>query len=171
MPLSFWLDHFLDSRAEIYQIFAFFFWKLKTPKSNSEINWPRYLLHGNIYSFNKEKEVKSRILRVIETYWALTLVKKLTRWKRNALHTTIYSLKFIQIPSLNTQSCIKGLLVVRDFCFWALWAAGPALKRKIWADYEQLLRVGFSCFYGQNLRIYFLKNIVASTLKSCIIPF
>ena len=23
-------------------------------------------------------------------------------------------------PSLNTQSCIKGLLVVRDFCFWAV---------------------------------------------------
>ena len=23
-------------------------------------------------------------------------------------------------PSLNTQSCIRGLLVVRDFCFWAV---------------------------------------------------
>ena len=23
-----------------------------------------------------------------------------------------------QEPSLNTQSCIRGLLVVRDFCFW-----------------------------------------------------
>ena len=23
-------------------------------------------------------------------------------------------------PSLNTQSCNKGLLVVRDFCFWAV---------------------------------------------------
>jgi hypothetical protein len=31
-------------------------------------------------------------------------------------------------PSLKTQSCIKGLLVVRDFCFWAVWAAGPILK-------------------------------------------
>ena len=41
MPLSFWLNHFLDSRAEIHQIFAlFFFGKLKTPKSHSEINWP-----------------------------------------------------------------------------------------------------------------------------------
>ena len=28
-------------------------------------------------------------------------------------------------PSLNTQFCIKGLLVVLDFCFWAVWAAGP----------------------------------------------
>ena len=24
------------------------------------------------------------------------------------------------LPSLDTQSCIKGLLVVRDFCFWAV---------------------------------------------------
>ena len=24
------------------------------------------------------------------------------------------------MPSLNTQSCIRGLLVVRDFCFWAI---------------------------------------------------
>ena len=29
MPLSFWLDHFLDSRAEIHQIFALVFWKIE----------------------------------------------------------------------------------------------------------------------------------------------
>ena len=34
-------------------------------------------------------------------------------------------------PSLNTQSCIKGLLVVRDFCFWAVWAAGPIHKKNV----------------------------------------
>ena len=34
-------------------------------------------------------------------------------------------------PSLNTQSCIKGLLVVRDFGFWAVWAAGLELKKQI----------------------------------------
>ena len=37
----------------------------------------------------------------------------------------------VHIPSVNTQSCIKGLLVVQDFCFWAIWAAGPVLKKKI----------------------------------------
>ena len=26
--------------------------------------------------------------------------------------------------------CIKGLLGVRDFCFWAVWAARQVLKRK-----------------------------------------
>ena len=43
------------------------------------------------------------------------------------------------MSSLNTQSFIKVLLVVRDFCFWAVWAAGPVLKKKLLADYEQLL--------------------------------
>ena len=33
-------------------------------------------------------------------------------------------------PSLNTQSCNRGLLVVRDFCFWAVLAAGPMQKKK-----------------------------------------
>ena len=40
MSLSFWFNHFLDSRAEIHQIFAMVFWKFKTSKSHSEINWP-----------------------------------------------------------------------------------------------------------------------------------
>ena len=51
------------------------------------------------------------------------------------------------LPSLNTQSCIKGLLVVRDFCFWAIWAAGPVLKKKLvwlWATFEG----GFFMFSG-----------------------
>ena len=64
-------------------------------------------------------------------------------------------------PSLNTQSCIKGLLLVRDFRFWAAWAAGPVHKKKLGADYEQLLRAVFSCFGGQNT--------IVSALKSCII--
>ena len=35
-----WFDHFLDSRAEICQIFRWFFGKFKTSKRRSEINWP-----------------------------------------------------------------------------------------------------------------------------------
>ena len=53
-------------------------------------------------------------------------------------------------PSLNTQSCIKGLLGVRGICFWAVWAAGPVLKKKVWANYEQLLRAVFLCFHEQK---------------------
>ena len=47
---------------------------------------------------------------------------------------------FCYYPSINTQLCIKGLLVVRDFCFWAVWAVVPVHeKKKLGADYEQLL--------------------------------
>ena len=51
-----------------------------------------------------------------------------------------------QCPSLNTQSCIKGLLVEPDFCFWAVWAAGLLHKKKLSADYEHLLRAFFHVF-------------------------
>ena len=44
-----------------------------------------------------------------------------------------------------------------------IWA-GIRLKKRVWADYEQLLRVVFSCFQGQKK----FKNIVASALKSYI---
>ena len=70
-------------------------------------------------------------------------------------------------PSLNTQSCIKGLLVVRDFCFWAVWAAGPVHKKKVggrlWATFEG----GFFMFSGSKFFIFFLKTL-SSALKSCI---
>ena len=55
---------------------------------------------------------------------------------------------FCKQASLNTQSSIKGFLVVRDFCFWAIWAAGPILKKVIWVNHKQLLRAVFSCFQG-----------------------
>ena len=43
------------------------------------------------------------------------------------------------------------------------------LKKKLGANYEQLLRVFFSCFHGQKyIPIYFFKNIVASALNSCL---
>ena len=56
-------------------------------------------------------------------------------------------------PSLNTKSCIKWLLMVRDFCFWVVWQTSPVLKKKLGADYEQFLRAVFSCFK------FFLKNL------------
>jgi hypothetical protein len=43
-------------------------------------------------------------------------------------------------PSLNTQSCIKGLLVVQYFCFWVVWAAG-SVQKKSWENFLQALRL------------------------------
>ena len=43
MPLSFWFNHFFDSRAEIHQIF-------EKSRSHSEINWPlNRLKYDNMY--------------------------------------------------------------------------------------------------------------------------
>ena len=42
------------------------------------------------------------------------------------------------------------------------------LKKRVWDNYEQLLRVVFSCFQRQKNVKFFFKNIVASALKSCI---
>ena len=36
----FWFDHFLDSGAEIFQMFHCFSGKFKKSKRHSEINWP-----------------------------------------------------------------------------------------------------------------------------------
>ena len=54
-------------------------------------------------------------------------------------------------PSLNTQSCIKGLLVVWDYFFWAVWAAGPVMKKKLGANNKQLMRAVFFMFWGETL--------------------
>ena len=47
---------------------------------------------------------------------------------------------------------------------WAGFGLVGNTEKKIGADYEQLLRLVFSCFQGQ----FFFLNIVALALKSCI---
>ena len=54
-------------------------------------------------------------------------------------------------PSLNTQSCIKGLFVVWDFCFWAVWAARPVLKKKGCGPIKSNFWGDFLCFQGQQI--------------------
>ena len=44
-------------------------------------------------------------------------------------------------------------------------------KKRLGADYEQLLRAVFSSFRGQIFFLNFFENTIASALKSCIIPF
>ena len=62
---------------------------------------------------------KSLILRSCNALLqcALSTLKLLSEWFYN------YN------PSLNTQSCNKGLFVARDFCFWKVWAAGPVHEK------------------------------------------
>ena len=62
-----WSDHFLDSRAEICQIFRWFFGKYMAPKRHSEFNWPlqawNYIFI--IVKWNVELKLKVAILLFI----------------------------------------------------------------------------------------------------------
>ena len=49
-----------------------------------------------------------------------------------------------------------------------IWARFGPMKKKVFANYEQLLSVIFSCFQGQQKTLIFFKSIVAFALKSCI---
>ena len=50
---------------------------------------------------------------------------------------------------------------------WAMVWAGLWNKR-VWADYEQLLRLFFLSLYEQKIKLKFFENILGSKLKSCI---
>ena len=100
-----------------------------------------------------------------DKYWQLTWTiikaKKINIRFQYILLAIVYTIKYCGHVHVNlcsipgyTQSCIKGLLVVRDFCFWAVWVAGPVHKKKLAADYEQLLRALFSFFSGSKKKIF-----------------
>ena len=50
------------------------------------------------------------------------------------------------------------------------WFLQPdsTVKKKFGVDYEQLLRPILLCFHGQKINSKFFKNILGSSLKSCI---
>ena len=52
------------------------------------------------------------------------------------------------------------------------WAVGCGLSwtvgKRVWADYEQLLRPVFHFFSVKKFIFYFFENTIASALKSCI---
>ena len=62
----------------------------------------------------------------------------------------------------------------QDFMIWriniGLWAVAWAgeWEKRVWVDYEQLLRHVFSLFQGQKNILKFFENTIASALKSCI---
>ena len=93
------------------------------------------------------------------------MIQKWWRWKAFAYYIAPLASDFcLQCHPQHKYPVL--LLVVRDFCFWAIWAAGPVLK-KCWPDYRQLSRAFFHVFRGKKILDCFL-NIVASTLKSYI---
>ena len=73
---------------------------------------------------------------------------------------TIKTMDFDHVP--NPHKCLWAF----HHSFNESWLI-CSVKKKLGADYEQLLRVCFSTFCGQKKNIYF-ENIVATALKSCI---
>ena len=61
---------------------------------------------------------------------------------------------------LNTQSCIKGLFGVRDFCFWVIWVAWPSwvpIMSNFWGLFFHVFMVNF--FLNTIVRIEKLHNM------------
>ena len=106
MPLSFWL-HFLDSRAEIHQMFALVLWKIEDIKSHSEINWPlvnerwrnlRWLCFNFVPSSKKMLKINVCFRHSLnQRQWFLALF---SRWDKNNIHwnlatsTLLFAWKF-----------------------------------------------------------------------------
>ena len=103
---------------------------------------------NQIVMLNMERNLPVALLSILLLSWRVPGGQVPTQYILTILH-----------PSLNTQSCNRGLLGVQDFCSWAVWAAGPVQKKKLGADYEQLFSAVFSCFRGQIFFNFFLKTL------------
>ena len=112
MHLSFWLDHFLDFRAEIHQIFALVFRKIEDTKSHSEINWPLkiYLI---FYSF----------LGNLKTHFAITMSGALHNCaEHNAMGSKVswvsILLLLMHLCALVKYAVIKWVIMKLNFLFF-----------------------------------------------------
>ena len=69
--------------------------------------------------------------------------------------------KLLVIFDCKIQSCcIEGRHLfygTESKTWYGFWLVANTEKKKFWADYEQLLRVVFSCFQGQIFFSIFLK--------------
>ena len=99
------------------------------------------------------------------------LLKKLAwRFKRNCAFCLLYS----SSKHLLSQSHYMYISHVvsnygTEIEIWAGFGPVGSTEKKLGANYEQHLRLAFSCFQGQNNTYFiFFLNIVASALKSCI---
>ena len=115
MLLLCWFDHFLDSRAEICQIFCWFFGKFKKSKRHSEINWP-LAVHNWCWIFNNAFEYFMTwthiVLRQLDTY-------------NNPLTPTLHSLHL-------SSAVICALKIVRNVLHWNRNSKGKTLAESAW---------------------------------------
>ena len=72
-------------------------------------------------------------------------------------------------PTKSLYKVAQGAIFMEKNIRFGLILGRLAILEKSLGNYEQLLSAIFSCFHGQKKIKSFLKNIVASALKSCII--
>jgi hypothetical protein len=88
MPLFYDFDHFLDSRAEICQIFRWFFGKFKKSKRHSEINWPL------------------KVRQIWNDFFKLTILPKNERTNSTLLLVNLFSFVFwmkVKTPKIHFE--------------------------------------------------------------------
>jgi hypothetical protein len=79
-----------------------------------------------------------------------------------------FSQRYIPQPKSLYESQAVSNFYGTEMEIWAGFGPVGITGKKFWVDFEQLLRVVLSCFHGQKKLENFLKNVVASALKSCI---
>ena len=101
----------------------------------------------------------------VKGQWLLNyVVLFISAFKRSCSYQT----RLLSRPSLNIQSCNKELLVVQEFCFWAIWAAWTKLKNDIGPIMSNFWGCFFHALRGKTIPNFFFENIVAFPLNSCI---
>ena len=115
---------------------------------------PTYLWQGKFHNSNSRNQFirNMTFMKIVQFFWYTVLQGTMMQFShlfdaplltplasilvgnylfqgRFKSHFCYYLLQ--NYPSLNTQSCIKELLVVRDFCFLAIWTAG-SIHKKFW---------------------------------------
>jgi hypothetical protein len=62
-------------------------------------------------------------------------------------------------------------LVVRDFCFWAVWTAGPVLKKSLGLIMSNFWGLFFFMFLVSKKVLIYFEITIVSALISCIINY
>ena len=119
--------------------------------------WPRCAqCHGSVWERIKLSRNALKIWKIVPFFSFPTKSIELEGFVGFLISKILY-----WNPSLNTQSCIRGLLVAHDFCFWA-----NTEKKGSWPIMSNLLKWFFHVFRGKIKKLkYFLKHCSIRTKK------
>ena len=126
-----WFDHFLDSWAEICQIFRWFFGKFKKSKRHSEIIWPlgvnecKYVFYLNFLKFpNLYFKISLNLQTILEfTFSTLRIFHHLVIFSRSTLQIFIV---ILLCKSIKVMRVIYNLMIENFFCKVHHWNPGIA---------------------------------------------